>query len=187
MTGVAVVFPGQGSQYPGMADAWSEHPAGNDLLKRASGILGWDVVETSRDGKLNYGPFVNQQALQMDDFAQCVREGRESRVAGEMGRRDLCIIEAVYAAMKSGNAASGSPLERNTRPRSSSSRTFARASPSANGSASSSTRSAVAKSSRRPWTRAQGSRGTTVRRTGRRTGARFARPCGTASRSARTR
>src|SRR5438309_724990 len=49
MTGVAVVFPGQGSQYPGMADAWSEHPAGNDLLKRASGILGWDVVETSRD------------------------------------------------------------------------------------------------------------------------------------------
>jgi [acyl-carrier-protein] S-malonyltransferase len=49
MTGVAVVFPGQGSQYPGMADAWSEHPAGNELLTRASGILGWDVVQTSRD------------------------------------------------------------------------------------------------------------------------------------------
>jgi [acyl-carrier-protein] S-malonyltransferase len=48
MTGVAVVFPGQGSQYPGMADAWSEHPAGNELLQRASGILGWDVVQMSR-------------------------------------------------------------------------------------------------------------------------------------------
>ena len=60
------------------------------------------VVETSRDGRLNYGPFVNQQALQMDDFAQCIRDGRESRVPGEMGRRDLCIIEAVYEAAQSG-------------------------------------------------------------------------------------
>src|SRR6185369_9429051 len=60
------------------------------------------VVETSRDGKLNFGPVVNQQALQMDDFAQCIREGRESRVPGEMGRRDLCIIEAIYAAAKTG-------------------------------------------------------------------------------------
>jgi glucose-fructose oxidoreductase len=60
------------------------------------------VVETSRDGRLNFGPFVNQQALQMDDFAQCIREGRESRVPGEMGRRDLVIIEAIYAAARTG-------------------------------------------------------------------------------------
>ncbi len=60
------------------------------------------VVETSRDGRLNFGPFVNQQALQMDDFAQCIREGRESRIPGEMGRRDLVIIEAIYEAARTG-------------------------------------------------------------------------------------
>ncbi len=59
------------------------------------------VVDTSR-GALHFDPPVNQQALQMDDFAQCVRAGRESRVPGEMGRRDLCIIEAIYAAARSG-------------------------------------------------------------------------------------
>jgi [acyl-carrier-protein] S-malonyltransferase len=32
-----------------MADPWSGHPAGNDILKRASDILGWDVVEKCRD------------------------------------------------------------------------------------------------------------------------------------------
>lgn len=59
------------------------------------------VCATSR-GPLNFGEFVNQQALQMDDFALCVRENRESRVSGAMGRRDLQIIEAIYAAAKSG-------------------------------------------------------------------------------------
>ena len=38
----------------------------------------------------------------MDDFALCVREGRESRVAGELGRRDLAIIEAVYESARTG-------------------------------------------------------------------------------------
>ena len=53
-------------------------------------------------GELYFAVPVNQQALQMDDFALCVREGRESRVAGEMGLRDMKIIEAIYAAAKSG-------------------------------------------------------------------------------------
>lgn len=43
-------------------------------------------------------PKVNQQAKQMDDFAQCIRENKESRVSGEMGLRDLKIIEAIYAS-----------------------------------------------------------------------------------------
>jgi len=80
---------------------------------RAEGDKGWIefkehaftyrgmVVDTSA-GALHFDPPVNQQARQMDDFALCVREGRESRVPGEMGRRDLAIIEAVYAAMRSG-------------------------------------------------------------------------------------
>jgi glucose-fructose oxidoreductase len=59
------------------------------------------VVDTS-GGPLHFDPPVNQQALQMDDFAQCVRGNRESRVPGEMGRRDLAIIEAIYAAARSG-------------------------------------------------------------------------------------
>ena len=38
----------------------------------------------------------SQQAVQIDDFALCVKEGRESPVSGEMGRRDMVIIEAIY-------------------------------------------------------------------------------------------
>jgi glucose-fructose oxidoreductase len=55
---------------------------------------------TSR-GPLSYPP-LNQQAAQMDDFAECVRRGRESRVPGEMGRRDIQVITAVYEAARTG-------------------------------------------------------------------------------------
>src|SRR5439155_21026564 len=48
-TRVAVLFPGQGSQFPGMADPWLEHPAGKDVIERASAVLGWDVAARSRD------------------------------------------------------------------------------------------------------------------------------------------
>jgi predicted dehydrogenase len=47
-------------------------------------------------------PDVNQQALQMDDFALAIKEGRPSPVPGEMGRQDVKILEAIYRAMKSG-------------------------------------------------------------------------------------
>jgi glucose-fructose oxidoreductase len=57
-------------------------------------------VDTSR-GPLHY-PAPNQQALQMDDFAQCVQTGRATPVPGEMGRRDLAIIEAIYRAAATG-------------------------------------------------------------------------------------
>jgi [acyl-carrier-protein] S-malonyltransferase len=46
---VAVLFPGQGSQYPSMADPWLDHPAGKEVLARTSELLGWDVTEASRD------------------------------------------------------------------------------------------------------------------------------------------
>lgn len=45
---------------------------------------------------------VSQQALQLDDFAQCVRDDRPTRVPGEMGLRDMKILEAIYAAAASG-------------------------------------------------------------------------------------
>ena len=58
------------------------------------------VVETSR-GPLNFIP-PNQQALQMDDFAQCILFNKKTRVPGQLGRRDLVIIEAIYKAAASG-------------------------------------------------------------------------------------
>ncbi len=45
---------------------------------------------------------VNQQALQMDDFCQCIIENKSSIVSGEMGLRDLQIIEAIYEASNTG-------------------------------------------------------------------------------------
>lgn len=59
------------------------------------------TVETS-GGPLHY-PAPYQQALQMDDFAQCIQTGRATPVPGDMGRRDLAIIEAIYRASASGH------------------------------------------------------------------------------------
>jgi glucose-fructose oxidoreductase len=101
-------------EFPGgeVAELFTSYRHRNDTF-RAEGDKGWIhfkeraftyrgvVAETSK-GPLDYGPSVNQQALQMDDFARCVREGRESLVSGEMGLRDMKIIEAVYKAAASG-------------------------------------------------------------------------------------
>ena len=53
-------------------------------------------------GPVKAVPPASQQALQMDDFAQCVITGQPSIVPGEMGRRDLVIVEAIYASAASG-------------------------------------------------------------------------------------
>lgn len=47
---VAVVFPGQGSQFAGMADPWTQHPAGRTVLDEASEAMGRDVAEGCRKG-----------------------------------------------------------------------------------------------------------------------------------------
>lgn len=52
-------------------------------------------------GELNF-PQVYQQALQMDDFALCVKEGRHSKLSGEEGRQDVKILQAIYKAMQTG-------------------------------------------------------------------------------------
>ncbi|CAN5714053.1 ACP S-malonyltransferase [soil metagenome] len=46
---VAVVFPGQGSQFAGMADPWAEHPAGRQVLDEASSAMRRDVVADAHD------------------------------------------------------------------------------------------------------------------------------------------
>lgn len=53
------------------------------------------------DGDLQF-PEVNQQALQMDEFALSIKEGRLLPISGEEGRQDVKILQAIYKAMLTG-------------------------------------------------------------------------------------
>jgi len=46
---IAVVFPGQGSQFVGMADPWVGHPAGRAVLEEAGDAIGRDLVAAAHD------------------------------------------------------------------------------------------------------------------------------------------
>jgi glucose-fructose oxidoreductase len=77
---------------------------GRDGTQREAGnaFMYTGVRAVTNKGPLTF-PQVNQQAGEMDDFAQCIREGRESRVSAEMGLRDLRIIEAIYESANNGS------------------------------------------------------------------------------------
>ena len=60
-----------------------------------------DLAGATHGGPLQFAP-VTQQARQMDAFARCILEDRESAVGGAMGRRDMVIIESIYRAMNTG-------------------------------------------------------------------------------------
>ncbi|HEY9044301.1 MAG TPA: Gfo/Idh/MocA family oxidoreductase [Ohtaekwangia sp.] len=78
---------------------------------RADAERGWFQLEPAYEykgikgetakGKLDL-PHVNQQALQMDDFATCVLQNKKSKVPGEMGLRDVKILMAIYEAARTG-------------------------------------------------------------------------------------
>lgn len=78
---------------------------------RAEAASGWFELQPaySYDGirgktsqhKMQF-PEVNQQALQMDDFAAAIKQNQPSPVPGEMGRQDVKIIQAIYKAVRSG-------------------------------------------------------------------------------------
>jgi predicted dehydrogenase len=53
------------------------------------------------EGPMNF-PQINQQAAQMDDFALCVKNGKPTRVPGEMGLKDIKVVEAIYRSVASG-------------------------------------------------------------------------------------
>ena len=53
------------------------------------------------EGAMNF-PKVIQQAKQMDDFALAIKNKRPTPVPGELGKRDVRIIEAIYEAMNTG-------------------------------------------------------------------------------------
>lgn len=82
----------------------------NDFRAEAAG--GWYEIgpayiynglraATSR-GPVIVTPPASQQALQMDAFAACVRDSGESIVPGQMGRRDMVIVEGIYASAAAG-------------------------------------------------------------------------------------
>ncbi len=75
MMAIAILFPGQGSQFSGMADAWAEHPAGDPVLQEASEVIGRDVVAGCRDDEaLSTTEFVQPALLACDVAASKVLE-----------------------------------------------------------------------------------------------------------------
>jgi predicted dehydrogenase len=54
------------------------------------------------DGKIIEYPKLSQQAKQMDGIVLSIKNNKQSIVPGEMGRRDVKIIEAIYEAMRTG-------------------------------------------------------------------------------------
>lgn len=86
--------------------------AQNSNRFRAEGAEGW--FETSpaysydrlrartSDGELPIRDGFNQQAHQMDHIALSILGGRESMVPGELGRRDMRVIDAIYEAARTG-------------------------------------------------------------------------------------
>jgi [acyl-carrier-protein] S-malonyltransferase len=55
MAKLAVLFAGQGAQYPGMGSAWNTDPAAAKRIAEASRILGYELlpVFAGEDGKLD--------------------------------------------------------------------------------------------------------------------------------------
>jgi [acyl-carrier-protein] S-malonyltransferase len=109
MMPVALLFPGQGSQYPGMADPWVDHKAGKKVLDRASKALGWDVVEVSRDSEALRRTDVVQPAIFSCDlaaFAVLKAEGVRGRAAAGHSLGEYAALVASGAvAFKPGLAA----------------------------------------------------------------------------------
>jgi len=59
------------------------------------------VKGSSTAGEIEFEP-VFQQKLQVDDFARCILENKESIVGGPEGWKDMLIIDAIYKAIASG-------------------------------------------------------------------------------------
>jgi predicted dehydrogenase len=61
------------------------------------GIRGW-----RSDGAALSFPEIDHFVAEMDDFADCIITGRQTRVPGEEGLRDVRIMMAAYQAAQSG-------------------------------------------------------------------------------------
>ncbi len=100
-------------EFPGgaVANGKSSYNANwNDLKVKAES--GWfELTEAYRyngmkgatsNGPMTFDPNVHQQALQMDDFANCVVQNKISRIPGEEGLKDMKVVEAIYRSIASG-------------------------------------------------------------------------------------
>ena len=72
---------------------------GMDPAYSYGGLRGW-----RSDGAPLRFDAVDQFAVQLDDFAQCILSGRPTKVPGEEGLRDVRIMMAIYEAARAGRA-----------------------------------------------------------------------------------
>jgi glucose-fructose oxidoreductase len=83
-------------------DRWRAESASGNWIEFQPGFgYGGFKVATSK-GPLGITPPQSQQALQLDGMAQAIRDGKPTRAPGEMGRRDMVIIEAIYRSAAAG-------------------------------------------------------------------------------------
>ena len=100
-------------EFPGGIEAECKTSYSEQLnLLRAEAESGWFELTTAYEytgikgetieGRMKF-PKINQQAKQMDDFAQAIINKRATPVPGEMGRQDVKILNAIYRAMETGS------------------------------------------------------------------------------------
>ncbi|MFI5138452.1 MAG: Gfo/Idh/MocA family oxidoreductase [Sphingobacteriales bacterium] len=64
--------------------------------------FGYGGIDGSVNGKQMPYPQIVQQAAQMDDFANCVTQHKQTRVPGEEGLKDMKVVDAIYKSLDSG-------------------------------------------------------------------------------------
>lgn len=98
-----------------VADCRTSYAENMNSRLRAEAAKGWAELAPSFgyggiQGRTSQGsmdiPNVNQQAAQMDDFALCVLNNQPTRVPGEMGLRDVELLQAIYRAAETGQKVS---------------------------------------------------------------------------------
>ncbi|MFD1467276.1 Gfo/Idh/MocA family protein [Hymenobacter caeli] len=97
------------------ADCRTRYTENMTALLRAESPKGWAELAPAFGygglrGRTSQGPMnlpnLNQQATQLDDFADCILRNRPTRVPGEMGLRDVQLLEAIYRAAETGQKVS---------------------------------------------------------------------------------
>lgn len=99
-------------EFPGgtVGHMMTSHNANANRLY-ASGTQGWFELNPANNygplsGQSSAGPLSfpheSQQKLQMDDFAKHILTGSPNPAPGEMGRRDMVIVEAIYRSIREG-------------------------------------------------------------------------------------
>lgn len=98
-----------------VADCRTSYAENLSSRLRADAARGWMELQPAFGygglrGRTSQGPMnidnVPQQARQMDDFADCILNDKPTRVPGEMGLRDVQILQAIYRAAETGQKVS---------------------------------------------------------------------------------